>query len=249
MININKNSSLVELEKLIIQSVVKQPNNTVTSEYYNPVSLFQKRYFLEKNIEETLAFNNKLVWDYTIKEVKLVSTAEELIKVYQLRSKIYGSLNYGNEFPDYIESLNFDSYDHNAAIIYNLVNNEITGTCRLIFDSKKKLPIEDKYSLDHIRDKFGSIGEVSRLMIKHKGDGLNLEFKYLTKGIYLLLTNNPIDASVSVIRKEHFKLYGRFGGFEVEKEFNEYGSLKAPFVITSWDPKQISNFFKKVFLK
>ncbi len=157
-------------------------------------------------------------------------------------------MGYQKEFPDSLPNMNFDFYDLNSAIIYNLTNNEITATCRLIFDSDKKLPIEEKLDLSSIRNKFQNIAEVSRLMVKKEQKGLNLDFKYLTLGIYNIITNNNLDASISVILKEHFRLYGKFGGFNIEKELESYGNLNAPFIITSWNPYEVSNFFRKAFL-
>ena len=118
----------------------------------------------------------------------------------------------------------------------------------MIFDSDKKLPIEEKLDLSSIRNKFQNIAEVSRLMVKKEQKGLNLDFKHLTLGIYNIITNNNLDASISVILKEHFRLYGKFGGFNIEKELESYGNLNAPFIITSWNPYEVSNFFRKAFL-
>ncbi len=248
MVNINKNHLLGELEKLIMQDIKNKDNLNELQGTESKLSLFRKRVFLEETIDNTIAFNQSLNWDDSTENIHLVRTAEELLEVYKLRSDVYTGLNYGNEFPDYIEGFNFDLYDHNSAIVYSTVNKEVTGTCRLIFDSHKRLPIEDKYSLDYLRDKYNSIGEVSRLMIKQNKKGLNVEFKYLTKGIYLILRDNPINASVSVIKQEHFKLYSKFGGFHKEKELDGYGFLKSKFVITSWNPREITPFFKKMFL-
>lgn len=251
MTNLNRNTSLNLLQELIQNNLNKRLDympESFNNEQQMVFETFQKRVFLERTIDECISFNRKLVWENNCDKIQLTTTAEELIDVFKLRSNVYKGLNYDDEFPDLIEGLNFDKFDKNSAIIYNKINDEITGTCRLIFDSDNKLPIEEKLSFDYIRQRHESIGEVSRLTVKHKKDGLNLEFKNLTKGIYLVLKNNPINASISVISKEHFKLYSKFGGFEIEKELDSYGNLNSPFVITSWDPSKISKFFKKAFL-
>lgn len=209
---------------------------------------FKERVTLEKILEESISFNQKLLWDNSNGYFKLATTVEELIDVFKLRSDIYTQLNYDNEFPDIIKGLNFDTYDENSAVLYTQVNNELTGTCRLIFDSNKKLPTEKEFSFDYMRSKYKNIAEVSRLIIKHKTGGLNLEFKNLTKGVYSILADNSIGTSLSIIKKDHFKLYSKFGGFNIEKELNGYGHLDNNFVITSWDVSQISKFFKKAFL-
>ena len=157
-------------------------------------------------------------------------------------------MNYNKEFPDLIDGLNFDSYDENAAILYTKNNNQIIGTCRLIFDSNKKFPIEEKTSIYNLRNTHKKILEVSRLIIKQEQNGLNLDFKNLTKGAYFILLENNMDLAVSVIKNEHFKLYSKFGGFEIEQEVKGYGELNSDFIITSWKYKEISNFFRKAFL-
>lgn len=157
-------------------------------------------------------------------------------------------MNYNREFPDLIDGLNFDNYDENAAILYTKSNKQISGTCRLIFDSSKRFPIEEKTSLSNLREDYKKILEVSRLIIKHEQNGLNLDFKNLTKGTYLILSQNEMDLAVSVIKNEHFKLYSKFGGFEIEQEVKGYGELNSDFIITSWKYKEVSNFFKKAFL-
>ena len=208
---------------------------------------------LKKNLTEliakAIAFNQGLNFKQNSHNLHLATTVKELIAVFLLRSKIYTKLNYNSEFPDLIEGLNFDAYDENAAILYIKKDAAITGTCRLIFDSDKKLPIDKNYSLDYLRADEKKISEVSRLVIEHQSSGLNQEFKLLTKGIYFVIKQNHLDASISVIKKDHFKLYSRFGGFCIEEQLNTYGHLDNTFVITSWNILKISNFFKKLFLE
>jgi len=53
---------------------------------------------------------------------------------------------------------------------------------------------------------------------------------------------------LSGIKQEHYKLYSKFGGFEIEKELKGYGKVDIPFYITSWNPALVSLFFKRAFL-
>jgi predicted GNAT family N-acyltransferase len=208
---------------------------------------------LKKNLFElisrVIAFNRSLKFDQSTPNLHLVTTPKELIEIFVLRSRIYTKLNYNSEFPDIIEGLNFDTFDENAAILYTKKEGVITGTCRLIFDSDKKLPIDKNYSLDYLRATKKRLAEVSRLVIEHQSSGLNLEFKLLTKGVYFVIKQNGLDASISVIKDDHFKLYNRFGGFYIEERLHTYGHLDNTFVITSWNVLKISNFFKKLFLE
>lgn len=200
-------------------------------------------------ISNAIEFNKKLIWEDNSKNLYLATTAKELIEIFKLRSEIYTKLNYGNEFPDMINGLNLDNYDESSAILYTKINGIITGTCRVIFDSNKKLPIDSHFSLNYLREEYTTIAEVSRLVIKHQSNGLNQEFKLLTKGVYFITLQNKITKTVSVIKDEHFKLYKKFGGFNIENKFDIYGTLYNTFIITLWDVSKISNFFKRAFLK
>ena len=200
-------------------------------------------------INSAIEFNKKLIWENSSKNLYLATTAKEFIEIFKLRSEIYTELKYDNEFPDMIKGLNFDDYDENSAILYTKVDGIVTGTCRVIFDSDKKLPIDSHFSLDYLRIKYFNMVEISRLSVKHDTVGLNQEFKWLTKGVYLISVKNSINKTVSVIKNEHFKLYSKFGGFHIEKELNTYGYLNKPFIITSWNILQVSNFFKRAFLE
>ena len=196
----------------------------------------------------TLVFNRTLIWDFS-ENVFLVQTAEELIGIYRLRSKVYKNLGYDKEFPEIIEGMNFDEYDKNAAILYTQKDGHMTGTCRIIFDTGEKLPIDKNYSLDDIRSMGKDITELSRLVIdKPRKSGLGKEFKYLTSGVFRMLKSNNITRIVSVIKEEHFSLYDKFGGFEKKALLASYGELDKSFLITSWDITQVSTFFKKLFL-
>lgn len=235
MVYINKNETVQKLEVLYKQQ--------------NSFENFDKVFIFEKFIDTVLSFNKKINFESNYENLIKVETAEELIKVFQLRSKIYGSLGYENEFPDHLPNMNFDFYDESSAIIYTQDNKEIKSTCRLIFDSDKKLPIEEKLDLSDIRDKFSNIAEISRLMVKKENKGLSLDFKYLMAGMYYLKIQNALEASTSVFLQDHFKLYEKLGGFTIERELKSYGHLDKPFVISSWNPLEVSRFFKKAFLK
>ncbi|HIP11922.1 MAG TPA: GNAT family N-acetyltransferase [Arcobacter sp.] len=203
---------------------------------------------MEKTMYYTLTFNRALTWDNS-ENVFLVLTVQELIDIYILRSKVYKNLGYDKEFPEIIEGMNFDKYDKNAAILYTQKDGQMTGTCRIIFDTGKKLPIDKNYSLDELRTSGKEITELSRLVIdKPRKSGLGKEFKYLTSGVFHMLKCNNITRVVSVIMEEHFSLYSKFGGFEQKALLSSYGELDKPFVITAWDITKVSIFFKKLFL-
>ncbi|BAK73290.1 MAG: hypothetical protein RBQ84_06380 [Arcobacter sp.] len=252
MAYINKNISLNQLQE-IIKADIHQKQTYLPESFLSlqkqALEIFQKRVFLESVLEDTISFNKKLSWEDKYKNLSLVKNAEELIEVFKLRSDVFTQINYQNEFPDTIEGLNFDIYDKNSAVIFYKNNKEVTATIRLIFDSENKLPSENKCSFDDLRKKYNCIGEISRNIVKNRGQGLNLEFKYLMCGIYNIFMNNDIDMSLSGIKQEHLKLFKKLGGVEIYKEMDSYGSLDIPFLIISYNPNEASNFFKKVFLE
>ena len=251
MINLNKNHSLNALQEIVKTNINRSldymPDSFNKQQRY-ALELFQKRIFLEETIDKSISFNKKLNWDNINQNLKLTTTAEELVKVFQLRSSIYTDIDYQDEFPDEIEGLNFDKYDPNSAIIYYQNNKEVTGTIRLIFDSKNKLPSESMFSFNDMRFKYDKIGEISRLMVKKENKGLNLEFKYLMAGVHNVFNNNEINMTLSGMKEEHFKFYSRFGGVEIVEYLDNYGSFNTPCIIMSWDLSQPSRFFKKAFL-
>lgn len=252
MVNLNKNHTLELLQNLIQENLATQQSYLPESfniEQRRALELFKKRVFLEKVIEETVDFNRKLNWDDSVKNLHITRSAEELIEVFKLRSDVYDSINYLNEFPDTIEGLNFDVYDTKSAVIYYRTNGgEATGTSRIIFDSENGLPTEGKCSFDYMREKYNTIGEISRLTIKNPSRGLSLDFKNLMRGIYNVFLNNDIDITLSGIKKEHYKLYSKFGGVEIEKEMESYGSLTVPFLIISYNPGMPTKFFHRSIL-
>ena len=200
-------------------------------------------------ISSAIEFNKKLIWENNSKNLYLATTTKEFIEIFKLRSEIYTKLKYDNEFPDMIKGLDFDDYDENSAILYTKVDGIVTGTCRVIFDSNKKLPIDSHFSLDYLRIQHKEIAEISRLNVKHNTVGLNQEFKWLTKGVYSISIKNSITRTVSAIKDEHFKLYSKFGGFTFEKRIDTYGKFPIPLIITLWDISKVSNFFKRAFLE
>jgi hypothetical protein len=200
-------------------------------------------------ISRAIAFNKRLIWENGSKNLFLATTTREFIEIFRLRSEIYTELKYDNEFPDMIKGLNFDAYDENSAILYTKVDGIVTGTCRVIFDSDKKLPIDSHFPLDYLRTENKTIAEISRATIKHSSIGLNQEFKWLTKGVYLISIKNSITKTVSALKNEHLKLYSKFGGLSIEKRFEIYGGLPNPSIVTVWDALKISNFFKRAFLE
>jgi len=244
MININKNTSIKKLERLLTKNIIghNKENSSI-------VKLFNKRYFLEQIIEETIDFNKKLNWKKTSHNLHLVKSAEELIEVFQLRSDIYTNIGYNFEFPDVIEGLNFDTYDKKSAILFYKNNSTITGSIRFIFDSHMRLPTEKKVSLNSIRQSYNNIGELSRLIVKKEENALNLEFKYLMQGVYHILMNNNIDVTLLAIKKSHYKLYEKFGGTSIIKDMDDYGKLGQEMYLISLDPSHASKFFKRTFLR
>ena len=252
MTNINKNSSLERLSQLV-QTNISRKLDYMPDEFNEQqkaaLELFQKRIFLEKTIDEALAFNRSLKFEESHKSLSLATTAEELIEVFKLRSEVYGGINYQDEFPDAIEGMNFDIFDQNSGVILYKTDNKITGTVRFIFDSAHKLPSEEKSSFERYRQGGKRIGELSRLIIRNEKKGLNQEFKYLTKGVYTLCTGNNVDMAMLSIITDHYKLYSKFGGGELVDSIEDYGNLGHPVITFAWDPSKASTFFKRTFLR
>lgn len=202
----------------------------------------------EKIIDETISFNRNVSWDDKYKNIGLTTSAEELIQVFKLRSNVYSSMGYQSEFPDPINGLNYDVFDAHSAIVFSKINNEITGTTRVIFDSAIKLPLDKACSCDYMRGKYKNISELSRLIVKNESKGLSLDFKNLMRGIYTIFLNNPLDVAISVIKKDHYKLYSKFGGVFIEEEVGTYGTLDDDFVTISYHPSLANKFFERVIL-
>jgi len=249
--NINKNNTLIVLEELVTQSIdtkLSYMPESFNTQQQQALEIFKQRLFLEKTIDEAISFNRGLTFPNENKNLHLATRAEDLIDVFKVRSDVYTSINYQEEFPDTIEGLNFDKYDSNSAILFYRNNNVITGTTRLIFDSINRLPSEDKFSFNHIRSQYNIIGELSRLIVQNEIKGLGLEFKNIMAGIHIIFMNNHIDITLLGIKKEHYKMYSKFGGSNIIEEIANYGSIDFSALILSWDPSKVSPFFKKAFL-
>lgn len=252
MIYINRNNAIEQLKDIIDNSFNKtidyMPKN-FNKQQHHALELLKKRVFLEETVEESIAFNRRLNWEDNNKNLKLINSAEDLIEVFKIRSTVLTDIGYQDECPDTIEGLNFDKYDNSSAILYCKNNNEITGTLRLVFDSNNKLPTESKFSFDNLRNQYKMIGELSRFVIKNESKGLSLEFKNLFAGVHNVFTNNDIDLIITAIKKEHYKLYSKFGGTKIIQEMNNYGKIAHEAYSLSWNPSKASDFFHKAFLK
>lgn len=252
MIHINRNRALEQLSNLLDNSLDKNLNympDNFNVQQNDALELLKKRIYLEEVIEESVDFNRKLNWKESSKNLKLVNSAEELVEVFKIRSNVYAKIGYNEECPDNIEGLNFDNYDKNSAILYYKNDRRISGTLRLILDSENKLPTDKKFSFNNLRKEYKTIGELSRFVVENESKGLSLEFKNLFAGVHTLFTNNDIDLVVTAIKKEHYKLYSKFGGTNIEKELEGYGLVNLPFLVMSWNPSEASDFFKRAFLK
>ena len=202
---------------------------------------------LSTTIKKIIEFNQNLYRVGTLEGVSLATTVKDLIEIFMLRSEVYRKMGYSNEFPEPIKGLDFDEYDEVSAILYSKRKDKVTGTCRLIFDTNRKLPIDKKFSLDYLRNSNRLLAEGSRVIIKD-GGGLNREFKFLTIDVYRVLEAYKMNL-ISVMTQEHLKMYSNFGGFGIEKRFQTYGTLDQEFFVTLWQVEKISPFFKRVFLR
>ena len=97
MAYIKKNEALNRLSNIA-------SNKKVGFEYFKNTLIF------EKVLDEVIAFNRKINWESNSANLKLVTTAEEFIRICNLRSEIYGNLGYQKEFPDALPNMNFDFY-------------------------------------------------------------------------------------------------------------------------------------------
>jgi len=240
--------ALEELVKQNINTKLSYMPDSFNQQQHHALELFKQRLFLEKTIDEAISFNKSLVFPNENKNLHITTTAEDLIDVFKLRSDVYTSINYQDEFPDIIEGLNFDKYDNHSAIFFYRNNGIVTGTIRVISDFYKKFPSEDKFSCDFLREEYSSVVEISRIIIQKETKGLNLEFKYLVRGHYYFLINNDIDITIFSIKKEHYKLYSKFGGITILKELDTYGTFDMTCLVISWDTSKVSKFFKRAFL-
>ncbi len=199
------------------------------------------------DLEKILAFQKSLKFTNT-KNVYLASNKAELIEIFALRSKVYRQMGYDKEFPSFIKGLDYDNYDKSSAILFTKHNGKITGTCRVIFDSVKTIPLDKNFSFDSFRKESKTLAELSRLIIEKQNRGLGQEPRLLTKGTYIILKANGISTLVSVMKEENFRFYKKFGGFEKIHKFKTYGNINEPFIVTSWEIAKISKYFKRFFL-
>jgi hypothetical protein len=203
---------------------------------------------LSKTVKNTIEFNQKLYTVGTLNDVSLATSVEDLIDIYMLRDEVYREIDYRSEFPEIIKGLHFDEYDEHSAMVCSKRDGVITGTCRLVFDSTdRKLPTDEKFSLDYLRNQNRNLGEASRVIIRNTA-GLKQEFKRMTIDSYKILSAYEMDA-ISVMTEEHVGMYENFGGFTVEKELQSYGSIDKQFLVTRWNTSKISPFFKRIFLR
>ncbi len=202
---------------------------------------------LALDLEEILNFQQSLKFP-KLANIYLASNRKELIEIFTLRSRVYKQMGYDKEFPSFIEGLDYDNYDKSSAILYTKNNSKVTGTCRIIIDSIKKIPLDKNFSFDTFRKQSKTLAELSRLIIEKQNNGLGQEPKLLTKGTYHLLKVNNISTLVSVMKEENFKFYKNFGGFRNIHKFKTYGNLKEPFIVTSWEIAEVSKYFKRFFL-
>ena len=198
--------------------------------------------------QKAIEFNKNLVWDSGIKNVYLATTISELVEVYKLRSKIYNNMGYSVEYPDAIDGLSFDSLDTHSAILYTKKDNKITGTCRLIFDIENKLPIDNMFKVDFLRDNQKKLVELSKLVIDNQNKTLSQEPRLLVKGTYEIMQLNGKNMLVSLMIKEHYRYYKKFGGFKLNGEIKNLGKIDKAFSFVTWDILEVSHYFKKLFL-
>jgi len=215
-------------------------------------NLYSKDYSKFKTFYEishdAIEFNKKLNWSSSIKNVYLATTISELIEVYKLRSKVYKQMGYNIEYPDIIGGLNFDTYDTRSAILYTKRDDKINGTCRLIFDSSDKLPIDKFFSVDFLRDNNKNLVELSRLVIDNQNRSLSQEPKFLTKGTYEIMNLNNKDTLVSLMIKEHYRYYKKFGGFKIKANIENLGKIDRSFSFVTWNTLEVTDYFKRLFL-
>jgi len=196
-------------------------------------------------VSKTIEFNKSLKFP-NLDGVYLATDSQTLLEIFIMRSKVYNQLGYTKLYPDTIKGFNFDTYDTHSAILYTKYQDKITGTCRLIFDIDGNLPMDKIYPLSNIRDKNIKLAELSRLMINKTTPGLGQEPKLLTKASYEVMRLNGI--TISAMIPQHYRFYKNFGGFEIKDRLPKYGNIEQEFLITTWEIKEVSNYFKRLIL-
>ena len=245
---INHNAAINELKKLVEQRVAYM-SESFNAEQKQALELFKQRLYLEEIVEECTAFSHRINWEDYHPSLGIARSAEDLIEIFKLRSDVFIDTKLDHEFPDPIKGLNFDDYDKHSAILFYKNEGVCTGTCRLIFDKKGViLPSEEKCSFNEIRKDYKQIGELSRNVIRHKNQGLNMEFKYMMGGIYHLFMQNDIDLTIFSTMRDYYKLFNKFGGTQIIDDVEVYGELDIPSLIVTWNPQEVSKFFKRTIL-
>ena len=93
------------------------------------------------------------------------------------------------------------------------------------------------------------MAEFSRQVIHPSYQAKGIEFREFYAGAYNLAKLNGIQRFIAGIDKTHLSLYQKFGGINIEKEMENYGAIKKPFLITSWEVNKASDFFHRIILK
>lgn len=250
--NINTNKVFSQLQELINKNIYSQVNvlpQEIIDSRKKAYDTFKLSLFFEEVIDEAISFSKKVVWENPNENIYLASTAEELVEIFKLRSDVFHNIGYQDIFCDTIEGLNFDIYDKKSAIAYYKRDNVYSATIRLIFDSEYKLPSDSVHSFDDLRSSNKKIGEISRNVVKHTNHGLNLEFRYLMGTMFKLVYDNNLDLALSGLKKEHYKLFNKFGDVNIIKELDNYGGVDEECLIVSYNPSKPSKFFQKAFLR
>lgn len=231
---------------LRLEERTEQAISSVTREF-EEIS-FEKLESLKQTINDSLKFNGGVNW-IPLQGLDVVRTPEDFLQVMKLRHEVYGSLpGYSQEFVAPIPGLLYDGFDTNSVIFTYKKDEHIVGSIRVVFDSEEGLPSEEKFSFDYLRERNLGIAEFSRQVIhpQYQSKG---GFREFYAGAYNLALMNGINLFLAGIDREHLKLYEKFGGIKVEKEMQGYGHIQKPFLITSWDIFEASDFFAKAILR
>ena len=84
MVYINKNMVINQLQEVVQNSFEKKLTTLPESfqkEQLHAIEILKKSILYEEVIEEAISFNRSLNWDYENVNVKLTTTAEELVDV------------------------------------------------------------------------------------------------------------------------------------------------------------------------
>jgi len=229
---------------------LEERTEKVISNYLEKTKIFSKikdEENLKNIILKNLKYSENKNWIPT-KSIDIVRTPEEFMEVSNLRSKIYNSSGYGGEFEEKIGGLIFDEFDTNSLIFIYKREGEISGTIKLTTDDKNILPSETKCNFSNLRTK-GKIAELGKQVVLPKFQSSGIEFKNFYCAAYTYATMNEIDFFIGGFKKEHAKLYEKFGGIKILSNMENYGNINLPFQIASWNLKEISPFFKRAFLR